>query len=247
MAYNLSYPIKQKKNKMIFDPFLLVIMIVFAGIGFLVSRRLKKVFEEYSQVPLRSGLTGAQIAAKMLNDHGIRDVNIVSVQGKLTDHYNPTDKTVNLSPEVYGANSISAAAVAAHECGHAVQHATEYSWLQMRSTLVPIVNFSNKALNWVYIGMIFLAFSSGMWDTMLLTIIVLQSAITVFTLITLPVEIDASNRALLWLNQSGLTQGEEHEKATTALNWAGRTYIVAALASVTTLLYYVMRYMGGRD
>lgn len=232
---------------MIFDPFLLVIMIVFAGIGFLVSRRLKKVFEEYSQVPLRSGLTGAQIAAKMLNDHGIRDVNIVSVQGKLTDHYNPTDKTVNLSPEVYGANSISAAAVAAHECGHAVQHATEYSWLQMRSTLVPIVNFSNKALNWVYIGMIFLAFSSGMWDTMLLTIIVLQSAITVFTLITLPVEIDASNRALLWLNQSGLTQGEEHEKATTALNWAGRTYIVAALASVTTLLYYVMRYMGGRD
>lgn len=232
---------------MIFDPFLLVIMIVFAGIGFLVSRRLKKVFEEYSQVPLRSGLTGAQIAAKMLNDHGIRDVNIVSVQGKLTDHYNPTDKTVNLSPEVYGANSISAAAVAAHEVGHAVQHATEYSWLQMRSTLVPIVNFSNKALNWVYIGMIFLAFSSGMWDTMLLTIIVLQSAITVFTLITLPVEIDASNRALLWLNQSGLTQGEEHEKATTALNWAGRTYIVAALASVTTLLYYVMRYMGGRD
>jgi Zn-dependent membrane protease YugP len=247
LAYNLTYPIKQKKNKMIFDPFLLVIMIVFAGIGFLVSRRLKKVFEEYSQVPLRSGLTGAQIAAKMLNDHGIRDVNIVSVQGKLTDHYNPTDKTVNLSPEVYGANSISAAAVAAHECGHAVQHATEYSWLQMRSTLVPIVNFSNKALNWVYIGMIFLAFSSGMWDTMLLTIIVLQSAITVFTLITLPVEIDASNRALLWLNQSGLTQGEEHEKATTALNWAGRTYIVAALASVTTLLYYVMRYMGGRD
>ena len=117
----------------------------------------------------------------------------------------------------------------------------------MRSTLVPIVSFSNKALNWVYIGMIFLAFSSGLWDTMLLTIIVLQSAITLFTLITLPVEIDASNRALLWLNQSGLTKGEEHEKATTALNWAGRTYIVAALASLTTLLYYIMRYMGGRD
>jgi Zn-dependent membrane protease YugP len=232
---------------MIFDPFLLVIMIVFAGIGFLVSNKLKKVFKEYSQVPLSSGLTGAQIAAKMLNDHGIRDVNIVSVQGKLTDHYNPMDKTVNLSPEVYGANSISAAAVAAHEVCHAVQHATEYSWLQMRSTLVPIVSFSNKALNWVYIGMIFLAFSSGLWDTMLLTIIVLQSAITLFTLITLPVEIDASNRALLWLNQSGLTKGEEHEKATTALNWAGRTYIVAALASLTTLLYYIMRYMGGRD
>lgn len=232
---------------MIFDPVLLVIMIVFGIIGFLVSNRLKSVFNEYSRVPLSSGLTGAQVAAKMLQDHGIHDVNIQSVGGKLTDHYNPMDRTVNLSPEVYNERSISAAAVAAHEVGHAVQHATEYPWLQMRSKLVPVVNFSNRALNWVYIGMIFLAFSSGLWDTMLLTIIILQSAITLFTLITLPVEIDASNRALLWLNSSGLTRGEEHEKATTALNWAGRTYIVAALASLTTLLYYIMRYMGSRD
>lgn len=232
---------------MYFDPVLIVIMVVFGIIGFLVSNRLKKVFSEYSKIPLRSGLTGAQVAAKMLQDHGIHDVNIQSVGGKLTDHYNPVDRTVNLSPEVYNHPTISAAAVAAHEVGHAVQHATEYPWLQMRSTLVPIVNFSNKALNWVYIAMIFLAFSSGMWNTMLLTIIILQAAITLFTLITLPVEIDASNRALLWLNQSGLTQGEEHEKATTALNWAGRTYIVAALASLTTLLYYIMRYMGSRD
>lgn len=232
---------------MIFDPALLVIMIVFGIIGFLVSNRLKNVFNEYSRVPLSSGLSGAQVAAKMLQDHGIHDVNIQSVGGKLTDHYNPMDRTVNLSPEVYNERSISAAAVAAHEVGHAIQHAAEYPWLQMRSKLVPVVNFSNKALNWVYIGMIFLAFSSGLWDTMLLTIIILQSAITLFTLITLPVEIDASNRALLWLNNSGLTQGEEHKKATTALNWAGRTYIVAALASLTTLLYYIMRYMGSRD
>jgi len=232
---------------MIFDPVLLVIMIVFAGIGFFVSRRLKNVFKEFSQIPLSSGLTGAQVAAKMLNDHGIRDVEIQSVQGQLTDHYNPMNRTVNLSQEVYNANSISAAAVAAHEVGHAVQHATEYPWLKMRSTLVPMVNFSSKALNWVYIAMIFVAFSSGMWDTMLLTIIILQAAITLFTVITLPVEMDASNRALAWLDQSGLTHGEEHKKAKTALNWAGRTYIVAALASITTLLYYVMRYMGSRD
>lgn len=232
---------------MIFDPVLLVIMIVFGIIGFLVSNRLKNVFNEYSRVPLSSGLTGAQVAAKMLQDHGIHDVNIQSVGGKLTDHYNPMDRTVNLSPEVYNERSISAAAVAAHEVGHAVQHATEYPWLQMRSKLVPVVNFSNRALSFLYMGMIFLAFMSGLWDFMLLTIIILQSAITLFALVTLPVEIDASNRALLWLNNSGLTQGEEHKKATTALNWAGRTYIVAALASLTTLLYYIMRYMGSRD
>ena len=162
-------------------------------------------------------------------------------------HYNPANKTVNLSPEVFNGRNVSAAAVAAHECGHAVQHAVEYPWLQMRSQLVPIVNFSSKALNFVYIAMIFLAWFSNLWAEMLLVIIVLQSAITLFTVITLPVEMDASNRALAWLNNSGLTKGAEHEAATTALNWAGRTYIVAALASITTLLYYVMRYMGSRD
>ena len=232
---------------MIFDPFLLVLTIVFGIIGFAVSSRLKSVFNKYSKVPLSSGLTGAQVAQKMLTDNNIYDVTVESTPGKLTDHYNPANKTVNLSPEVYSGRSISSAAVAAHECGHAVQHAVEYPWLQMRSQLVPIVNFSSTALNFVYIGMIFLAFSANLWNQMLLAIIILQSAITLFTVITLPVEIDASNRALAWLNQSGLTSGEEHEGAKTALNWAGRTYIVAALASLTTLLYYIIRYAGSRD
>lgn len=232
---------------MIFDPFLLVLTIVFAIIGFAVSSRLKTVFAKYERVPLSSGMTGAQVAAKMLADNNIYDVTVESVPGKLTDHYNPANKTVNLSPEVFNGRNVSAAAVAAHECGHAVQHAVEYPWLQMRSQLVPIVNFSSRALNFVYIAMIFLAFSANLWNQMLLAIIILQSAITLFTVITLPVEMDASNRALVWLNQSGLTRGAEHKGAETALKWAGRTYIVAALASLTTLLYYIMRYMGSRD
>ena len=232
---------------MIFDPFLLILTIVFAVIGFGVSSRLKSVFAKYEQVPLTSGLTGAQVAQKMLADNNIYDVTIESVPGKLTDHYNPANKTVNLSPEVFNGRNVSAAAVAAHEVGHAVQHAVEYPWLQMRSSLVPIVNFSSRALNFVYIAMIFLAFSANLWNQMLLAIIILQSAITLFTVITLPVEIDASNRALVWLNGSGLTRGAEHDGAKTALKWAGRTYIVAALASLTTLLYYIMRYMGSRD
>jgi Zn-dependent membrane protease YugP len=232
---------------MIFDPFLLILTIVFGIIGFAVSSRLKSVFAKYERVPLSSGMTGAQVAAKMLADNNIYDVSIESVPGKLTDHYNPANKTVNLSPEVYNGRNVSAAAVAAHEVGHAVQHAVEYPWLQMRSQLVPIVNFSSRALNFVYIAMIFLAFSANLWNQMLLAIIILQSAITLFTVITLPVEIDASDRALVWLNGSGLTQGAEHEGARTALKWAGRTYIVAALASLTTLLYYIMRYAGSRD
>ncbi|MCF8463778.1 MAG: zinc metallopeptidase [Flavobacteriales bacterium] len=230
-----------------FDPVLLVLVIGFAIIGFLVSRRLQSVFEEYSKMPLSSGMTGAQVAEKMLRDNNIYDVKIESVPGKLTDHYNPANKTVNLSPEVYSGRSVSAAAVAAHECGHAVQHAVEYPWLQMRSTLVPIVNFSSRALNFVYIAMIFLAFFANLYAEMLLLIIIFQTAITLFSVITLPVEMDASNRALAWLNNANITRGKEHEAATTALNWAGRTYIVAALASITTLLYYVMRYMGSRD
>ena len=230
-----------------FDPVLLVLMIVFGIIGFAVSRRLKSVFAKYEKMPLSSGLTGAQVAQKMLTDNNIYDVTVESTPGKLTDHYNPANKTVNLSPEVYNGRNVSAAAVAAHECGHAVQHAVEYPWLQMRSSLVPIVSFSSRALNFVYIAMFFLAYLSNMYSQMLLVIIVLQSAITLFSVVTLPVEIDASNRALAWLNNSGLTRGKEHEAATTALNWAGRTYIVAALASLTTLLYYIMRYMGSRD
>ena len=230
-----------------FDPVLLVLIIFFAIVGFLVSNRLKSVFAKYEKMPLSSGLTGAQVAQKMLTDNNIYDVTVESTPGKLTDHYNPVNKTVNLSPEVYNGRNVSAAAVAAHECGHAVQHAVEYPWLQMRSQLVPIVNFSSRALNFVYIAMMILAFVSNLWAEMLLIIIILQTAITLFSVITLPVEMDASNRALAWLNQSGLTRGAEHEGAKTALNWAGRTYIVAALASLTTLLYYIMRYMGSRD
>jgi uncharacterized protein len=233
---------------MMFDPSLLVITLVFAGIGMAVSARLKSVFNKYSEVGLRSNLTGAQVAQKMLNDSGIYDVTIESVPGKLTDHYNPLNKTVNLSPEVYSGRSISAAAVAAHECGHAVQHAHEYPWLQMRSQMVPIVNFSSKALNWVYIAMIFLAFSANLYNQALLAIIILQAAITLFTVITLPVEMDASDRALVWLRSSGVAaQGAEMEGASTALKWAGRTYIVAALASLATLAYFIMSYMGRRD
>ena len=230
-----------------FDPVLMVLVIGFAILGFAVSRRLKSVFAKYEKMPLSSGLTGAQVAQKMLTDNNIYDVTVESTPGKLTDHYNPANKTVNLSPEVFNGRNVSAAAVAAHECGHAVQHAVEYPWLQMRSQMVPIVNFSSRALNFVYIAMIFLAWFSNLWAEMLLVIIVLQSAITLFSVVTLPVEMDASNRALVWLNQSGLTRGAEHEGAETALNWAGRTYIVAALASITTLLYYVMRYTGSRD
>lgn len=230
-----------------FDPVLLVLVIGFAIVGFAVSSRLKSVFAKYEKMPLSSGMTGAQVAQKMLTDNNIYDVTVESTPGKLTDHYNPANRTVNLSPEVFNGRNVSAAAVAAHECGHAVQHAVEYPWLQMRSQLVPIVNFSSRALNFVYIAMIFLAWFSNLWAEMLLVIIVLQSAITLFTVITLPVEMDASNRALAWLDNSGLTRGAEHEGAKTALNWAGRTYIVAALASITTLLYYVMRYMGSRD
>ncbi len=231
-----------------FSPSLLVITLVFAAIGMAVSARLKNVFNKYSKVGLRSNLTGAQVAQKMLQDNGIFDVTIESVPGKLTDHYNPMNKTVNLSPEVYSGRSISAAAVAAHECGHAVQHAREYPWLQMRSQMVPIVNFSSRALNFVYIAMIFLAFSANLYNQALLAIIFLQTAITLFTVITLPVEMDASNRALVWLRGSGVaTSGAEMDGASTALKWAGRTYLVAALASLATLAYFIMSYMSRRD
>ncbi|MCF8256042.1 MAG: zinc metallopeptidase [Flavobacteriales bacterium] len=231
-----------------FDPFLLILTLVFAGIGMAVSARLKSVFHKYGEVGLRSGLSGAQVAQRMLKESGIHDVTVESVPGKLTDHYNPLNKTVNLSPEVFSGRSISAAAVAAHECGHAVQHARQYPWLQMRSQLVPIVNFSSKALNWVYIAMIVLAFSANLYNQALLAIIILQSAITLFTVITLPVEMDASNRALVWLRGSGVAlPGAEMDGASTALKWAGRTYIVAALASLATLAYFIMKYMGRRD
>ena len=214
-------------------------------VGGIVSRRLKKKFKKYSLVTLSNGMTGKDIAEKMLADHGIRDVKVVSVAGKLTDHYNPADKTVNLSPDVYNKCSVASAAVAAHECGHAVQHATAYSWLQMRSAMVPAVAFSSKMINFIFIMMLlgasFLKF--GM-DTALLVVIIFQSAITLFTLVTLPVEFDASNRALVWLNSKNITNQQNHPLAVDALKWAAGTYVVAALASLTQLAYYIMLYLG---
>lgn len=230
-----------------FDMGLLIIMIVFMIIGSIVSGKLKRVFTENTKVPTSSGLSGKEIAEKMLRDHKIFDVAVTHVPGQLTDHYNPAKKTVNLSDDVYHGRSVSAAAVAAHECGHAVQHATAYSWLQMRSTLVPVVNFSSRMMNIVFMASLFLAFSFSLYNQMLLVIIVLQGAITLFSLITLPVEIDASQRAIIWLNGAGITRGEEHQRATNALKWAGSTYLVAALASLTTLMYYILRFMGNRD
>ena len=214
-------------------------------VGGIVSSRLKKKFKKYSLVTLSNGMTGKDIAEKMLADHGIRDVKVVSVAGKLTDHYNPADKTVNLSPDVYNKCSVASAAVAAHECGHAVQHATAYSWLQMRSAMVPAVAFSSKMLNFIFITMIlgasFLKF--GM-DIALLVVIIFQSAITLFTLVTLPVEFDASNRALVWLNSKNITNQQNHPLAVDALKWAAGTYVVAALASLTQLAYFIMLYLG---
>jgi len=226
-----------------------LIIIFFMIVGGIVSSRLKNKFKKYSQVYLANGMTGKEIAEKMLLDHGIRDVKVVSVPGRLTDHYNPSDKTVNLSPNVYSRCRVASAAVAAHECGHAVQHAQAYSWLQLRSALVPAVSFSTKMLNFIFI-MMFLGAGVLGWfgiDTALLTVIVFQSAITLFTLVTLPVEFDASNRALIWLKQKNITTEQNHPLAMDALKWAAGTYVVAALASLTQLAYYIMLYMGNRD
>ena len=232
---------------MFYDPIYMAIVIFFMLIGLLVQFRLKNVFSSYSRVPLLSRLTGKQVAEKMLRDNGIYDVKVQSVPGRLTDHYNPADKTVNLSPEVYEGDSVASAAIAAHECGHAVQHAQSYAMLNFRSTLVPLVNFASRTMNFVYLAMIFLAFSYHMVNQALIIIIVAQSFITLFTLVTLPVEFDASRRALAWLNGSGLTYGEEQQKAQTALRWAAMTYLVAAMASVAQLLYFIMRFSGRRD
>ena len=241
MSINLTHMLHH------FNPSLLVIIIAFMIIGWIVSRKLKKVFEEYSTIPLLNGMTGKQVAEKMLHDNGIYDVTVTCVEGQLTDHYNPEEKTVNLSPLVYEGRSISAAAVAAHECGHAVQHATAYQWLMLRTRIIPIVNFSTGMLNMIYFGMFFLAYFAHMYNQALLLIIGLQAIITLFPLITLPVEIDASRRGLAWLENANITRGEDFTKAKTALSWAAMTYIVAALASITTLLYYILQYSGRRD
>lgn len=221
----------------------------FMLLSWLVGRKLKSKFAEFSNMPNSSGLSGAEVAQQMLNYNRIYDVKIISVDGQLTDHYNPADKTINLSYDVYHGRNVSAAAVAAHETGHAVQHATAYSMLALRSQLVPVVNISSTLMNaifWVSILASGVLHLFGM-STVFLIVIIAQAAITLFSLITLPVEFDASNRALIWLNQSGVTRGAEHQAATSALNWAAMTYVVSALAAVSTLLYYVMSFLGSRD
>lgn len=217
-----------------------LIIIVFLIAGLVVQQRLKSKFNKYSKEALTNGMSGAEIAQKMLEDHGIYDVRIESVPGKLTDHYNPANKTVNLSPEVYSGRSISAAAVAAHEVGHAVQHAQSYKWLEMRSQLVPMAQFSGKIMNLVFWSMILGVGFLGIFgmNTAIWILIATQLVITAFTIITLPVEYDASNRALAWLTTSGLITSQEHDKANDALSWAARTYLVAALASMAQLAYY---------
>ena len=215
----------------------------FMLLSWLVSSQLKSKFKAFSKVPVANGMSGRDVAQKMLYDNGITDVRIVSVEGSLSDHYNPVNKTVNLSRDVYEGRSVAAAAVAAHECGHAVLHATAYHWLQMRSTLVPIVSFSSKWVQWVLLAGILLLQS---FPQLLLIGIVLFAMTTLFSFITLPVEIDASSRALAWLNNSGITDYNTHPKAQEALRWAAYTYVVAALASLATLLYYIAIFTGGR-
>lgn len=217
-----------------------LLLIAFFIAGLVVQQRLKAKFKKYSKEALSNGLSGAEIAQHMLDAHGITDVRIESVSGKLTDHYNPMQKTVNLSPDVYSGRSVAAAAVAAHEVGHAVQHATGYKWLEMRSQLVPVANYSGTIMNVVLwsmiLGMSFLGLFG--YNTMIWVLIAAQAVITAVSLITLPVEYDASNRALAWLTTSGMITTQEHTKASDALSWAARTYLVAALASLTTLAYY---------
>lgn len=215
-------------------------------IGGLVSSRLKSKFNEYSQEGLSNGMSGKEIAEKMLRDNGIYDVQVRASEGFLSDHYNPADKTVNLSPDVYSGRSISAAAVAAHECGHAVQHATAYSMLQFRSAMVPIVKVSTTLGQWVLFAGAGFYFGRGN-QTLLLIGIILFAATTLFSLVTLPVEYDASNRALKWLDSTGMTSRNEHEKAKDALKWAARTYVVAAIGSLVQLLYFIMIFMNRRN
>ena len=228
---------------------MLFILLAFMVIGFIVQARLKSKFEKYSKIMISNGMTGREIAEKMLHDNGIYDVKVISTPGRLTDHYNPADKTVNLSEGVYEGNSISSAAVAAHECGHAVQHATAYAWLKFRSAMVPVVSFSSRILGVIFMLMLFGTFMVHMFpfETVIWIMIILQGTITLFTVVTLPVEYDASNRALAWLESTGMTTGDEHAKAKDALGAAANTYLVAALASITQLAYYVMLLMGSRD
>lgn len=227
----------------------LFLLIAVAIISFAVQWRFKSKFKTYSEIGLSSGLSGKDIAEKMLADHGIGDVQILSVEGQLTDHYNPANKTVNLSPEVYHGRSVAAAAVAAHECGHAVQHAKAYSWLQFRSSMVPVVSVASTLVQWtLMIGVLLMAFSGNI--IVLSVGVAALALVTLFSFITLPVEFDASNRALAWLNANGGVMGgnaEEHDQAKDALWWAAMTYVVAALGSLATLVYYASMLLGRRE
>lgn len=218
--------------------------IVVMLVSMLVSWQLKSRFQKYSKTPLANGMSGAEIAQAMLHDHGIRDVRVVSVAGQLTDHYNPATKTVNLSDPVYHGRNAAAAAVAAHECGHAVQHATAYQWLTMRSKLVPAVQLSSTVMPWVILGGVLMINS---FPQLLLAGIGLFAVTTLFSFITLPVEYDASNRALAWIERNGVVTTSEYAMSEDALKWAARTYVVSAIGSLATLLYYISIYMGRRD
>jgi Zn-dependent membrane protease YugP len=218
--------------------FFLFLSLIIFGISWGIQSRLRSKFKQYSAIPFRGNMTGAQVAARMLSDNGITDVKIQSVDGKLTDHYNPFDKTVNLSPEVYNGVSVAAAAIAAHECGHAVQHSKAYFWLGLRSRVVPAAGIASKWTQWIIMAGFFLLWAGPLGFVLLAIGVLLFSLTTLFTFITLPVEFDASNRALRWLETSGLVTSQEHYMAKDALTWAAMTYVVAALASLVNLLYY---------
>jgi Zn-dependent membrane protease YugP len=225
-------------------PSILAISLLFLVISLLVSGVLKGKFAKYSRVPLTAGLTGREVAMKMLRDNGIYDVQVVSTNGVLSDHYDPRTKTVNLSEDVYNGISVASAAVAAHECGHAVQHATAYQWLTLRSKLVPVVMFSSGIVQFILFFGVLMIYT---FPTLLLVGIILFGVTTLFSVITLPVELDASRRALAWLNRSNITSGREYPQAKDALKWAALTYVVAALASIATLVQYIMIFLGGRS
>lgn len=219
-----------------------IIFIGFMILSWIVSAVLKSKFKKYSKIPVDGGLSGKDVAEKMLRDNGIYDVKVECVQGNLTDHYNPDKKTINLSQDVYSSRSIAAAAVAAHETGHAIQHATAYAWLGFRSKLVPPVSFASKWVQWILLLGIILV---NTFPAILGFGIVLFALTTIFSFVTLPVEVNASQRALAWLSNAGITSSMNHDKAQDALKWAAYTYVVAALGSLATLLYYIMIFTGG--
>jgi len=227
-----------------------IIIGVISLLSWLISNKLKKKFKHYSKLQLRNGMSGAEIAKKMLGDHGITDVEVISTPGMLTDHYNPKNKTVNLSEGVYNQRNAAAAAVASHEVGHAVQHAKAYQWLQLRSKLVPAVSITSKFSQWLVIGGIILGAASGNTGIGFIIAVIglgFMALATIFSFITLPVEYDASNRALAWLKNKNMLTHEEQKGSEDALKWAARTYLVAALGSLAMLLYWGLQILGNRD